>query len=282
MSSGGGQPVGNRRPRTMTAAVSGDWQDVVATLRSDLEAVSDGGGEDEEARAATEELWSIVDSFEERAGSVDVEALTAVLGTDRDSGDHSIDVGAIPDRLVVEDPERAASLARLVSLIDLDDSTDYDIGRLWDGDGDARADDGTDASADQDDDTGTSPDSGEPADTTDTSEPAGADDTSEKLRSELRDALSRFRSGIEDAREGVADASASADDAAGSTDSGGEARATSGSDRTSSRSSGRSSTAVSTIPSNRADMGRRSHFSTVPGRIGGSQSKNEPSSDDDE
>ena len=268
----------------MTAAVPGDWQDLVATLRSHLEAVSNGGGEDEEVRAATEEVWSIVDSFEERAGSVDVEALTAVLGTDGDSGDHPIDVGAIPDRLVVEDPERAAALARLVSLIDLDDSTDYDIGRLWDGDGDARADDGTDASADQDDDTGTSPDSGEPADTTDTddtSESAGADDPSEKLRSELRDALSRFRSGIEDAREGVADASASADDAAGSTDSGGEAQATSGSGRASSRSSGRSSTAVSTIPSNRADMGRRSHFSTVPGRIGGSQSKNEPASDDE-
>ena len=260
----------------MTAAASEDWGAVVETLRRDLEAVSSGDARDEEVRAAMDEVWSIVDVAEERVGSVDAEQIGDVLGVD--GGADSIDVESISREFVLEDPQRAAGLGRLVTLINVDEATGYDVGRLWrdeevgsteSGDGDSSG--GGDSSGEAD---AESPPAGESTDEGSTS------DAGEAIRSELGEALSQFRERIQDARDGLDDPTDRVDDANRSEGGAGDdgTAADSGADGSSSRrrstSSGRSSTTISTMPSERHDMGDLTHVSTMPGRAGRSRSSN--------
>ena len=252
----------------MTAAVSEDWEAVVETLRSDLETVSKGEADDEEVRAAIDEVWTIVDEAEGRVGSVDAEQIGDVFGVD--GGADAIDVESISREFVLEDPQRAAGLGRLVTLINVDEATGYDVGRLW------RDEEVGSAGSDEGDQTA-EVDSEAPSEEESAAD-GSTDDTGEAIRAELGDALSQFREKIQDAREGLDDSTDRAEDAnrsAGGADDEGRA-ADSGADDSSSRrrstSSRRGSTTFSTMPSERHDMGGLTHLSTMPGQAGRSRS----------
>lgn len=243
----------------MTAAVSEDWDDLVETLRSDLETVAGGSPEDEEVRSAIDEVWTIVDAAEDRIGSVDAEEVGEVLGVETNGEGDAIDVESIPGEFVSEDPDRAAGLSRLVSLVNLDGATDYDVGRLWVDEGDENGEAGASegGSSDEDDSVAPSTDEG------DSDHSMG--DVGEELRSHLGDTLSQFRERIQEAREGIDGSSEREDEATEDDDEGADSES---SGPGSSRSSDRSTTAVSTIPSERHDMGGVPRFSTMPGKQG--------------
>lgn len=273
----------------MTESVPEDWDDLVETLRSDLETVSTGEPGDEEVRTAIDEVWGIVDAAEDRVGSVDPEAIGEAFGVDTGRDGGAIEVESIPREFVSDDPARAAGLSRLVSLIGLDGATDYDVGRLWDGEregNDGTGDDETSLSGEGEE--GSSPEGDGEAQSTDEGESdRSASDAGEELRSHLGDALSQFRDRIQDAREGIegptdgggetgaSEAEHGADDSGHETD--GEARSTRGRSTTSNRSS----TAMSTMPSNRRDVGSVPHFSTMPGRRGRSGTSQRTTSGED-
>lgn len=265
----------------MTETVPEDWDDVVETIRRDLGAVSSGDPEDEEVRAVIDEVWAIVDAAEGRIGAVDVDEIGEVLGVDAATAEDAIDVGSIDREFITDDPDRAAGLGRLVALINLDEATDYDVGRLWRDD--TGADDGAGADEERSGDEGDSESLAANADVPDPS----MDDAGEQLRSQLGDALSQFRDRIQDAREGLDGSSGRGGGAepseAGSRvdDSDDETGPERSSSKRRSRTSSRSSTALSTIPSARHDMDGVTHFSTMPGRRGRSRTSTLATSEED-
>lgn len=249
----------------MTETVPEDWDDLVETLRNDLETVSNGEPGDEEVRTAIDEVWRMVDAAEDRVGSVDPEEVGEVLGVDTSRDGGAIDVESIPREFVSDDPARAAGLSRLVSLINLDGATDYEVGRLWD---DER--EGSDGTGDGE---AGSNGEGEPeAPSTDEGESdRSMSEAGEELRSHLGDTLSQFRDRIQDAREGAK---------GGPEDSGDETDGEGSPKRGRSTTSNRSSTTMSTMPSNRRDVGGVPHFSTMPGRQGRSRTSTRTTSED--
>lgn len=253
----------------MTVAVSEDWEDVVETLRSDLETVSEGDPEDEEVRSAIDEVWAIVDAADDRVGSVDAEEIGDVLGVGGNGNADAIDVGSIPREFVTDDPQRAAGLSRLVSLINVDESTSYDVGRLWH--------DEEGAPAESDERSSSGEDDPESQSTEDTPSDRSTDDTGEELRSQLGTALSQLRDKVQDTREGLTASTERVGDDDDSEEEGGvdDSDVESSHDGTSTKrrsaTSDRSSTTHSTLPSVRYDMGGVTHFSTMPGRQGRSR-----------
>lgn len=234
----------------MSDAALEDWDEVIESLQRDLELVSDET-DDEEVSAAIEEVWAIVDAFEERVGPVDVDRIATVLGADREASESPIDESSIPAALIVDDPERAAGLSRLVSLLDLDAATDYQVGRLWEddvevGSGDSGSGTGRRSASRPSDDTAA--DNGDET-----------DEVADELRSKLGDAFSGFRDQIDEARAGFDEPSGPADDEDG------DAHGEWSSQPTGSPSS-RSSRPLSTVPSSRSDVSGLSHVSTVPDR----------------
>lgn len=226
----------------MSETAPARWDDVVEALQRDI-AVVMGGATGEEAAAAIDEAWAIVDAFEERAGDVDVDRIAAVLGVDPETADAPIEQSSIPSAFVVDDPERAAALSRLVSLINLDAATDYDVGRLWHGGDDGTGSDGP---------PGGRGSRSDPPDATSTAERDETDEIADELRSKLGEALDEFKGQITEARDRVdGSAGGQADD-----------RSTERGDHRSSRSARR----LSTVPADRADVGGLPHVSTVPDR----------------
>lgn len=245
----------------MTDVNSAEWADVVETLERDIAVVSAEDSEDGAVREALDEVWSIVDDAQDRVGSVDAEQIADVLDIDVDESSTDVTVESIPHEFVRDDPQRAAELSRLVTLMTLDESSDYDFGRLWSEDrvvgSPSGADDGE-------------PDTGEEDGSRSSGDDDESDDDEEHLRSELGDAFSGLRDRIQDAREGLQASSDRSEDSAGP---GTETERTVSTD-TSSSSGQRSTTTnrrfttFSTLPSDRHDLGTLPHVSTVPGRGG--------------
>lgn len=265
----------------MTETVPEDWHDLVESIRSDLEVVSSGDPEDEEVRTAIDEVWTIVDAAEERIGSVDVDEIGEVLGVDYEMDEDAIDVGSIDREFVTDDPDRAAGLGRLVALINLDEATEYDVGRLW------RDDTGTDDGAGADEERSSDEDHSETSVSTADDPGLSMDDPGEELRSQLGDALSQFRDRIQDARGSLDGSSGggggeeASEAESGVEDSEEETGRESPSTKRRSKTSNRSSTTLSTIPSARRDMSGVTHFSTMPGRQGRSRTSTRATSEED-
>lgn len=253
----------------MTDVNSSDWEDTVETLQRDITIVSNEESEDAAVRDALDEAWSIVDAAEDRVGSVDAEQIADVLAIDVDDGSTDLDIESIPREFVRDDPQRAAGLSRLVTLMTLDESSDYDIGRLWREDEESGNQTGADAG---DQDTGEEAGSASIEDADES-----VDDAEERLRAELGDAFSGLRDRIQDARDGLQE---STDRPVDSADPGEETeRATSNGTSTSSgqrsTATNRRFTTFSTLPSDRHDVGTLPHLSTVPGQ--GGRSRHDPS-----
>lgn len=191
-------------------------------------------------------------------GSVDTEAIGDVLGVDVQTADGETDVSSIPDAFVADDPKRAAALGRFVSLIQIDEATEWDVGRLWEDGLEGEGDDG------EGDDVG-GPERRQSAESS--GEPDGP---AEEIRSRLSESLSSFRDRIEEARGDLDDSSGSGEGSPDDESVGDRSRSSTGIGSTS--RSRRSPTAFSTVPTNRHDVGSTSRLSTMPGRRGRSES----------
>lgn len=278
----------------MSQPAPDDWEDAVETLRRDLQVVADDDADEEDVSAAMDETWAVVDAFDERVGDVDVEAIADALPADPEAagaGEDGLDPASIPDAFVAADPERAASLGRLLSLVDLDDATDHDVGRLWEsgredgsddgatggsegaggveetddsaevaggekrgatGDGDASAGDGADA----DDHSGDAHSDGtDPTDSDSDADPDSDGDSADELRSRLADSIDEFRGRVEEARGQLVDSAGSEE---GTTD-----EADGGSSDDDGADDGRSTSSAGTAGGGRPNRSATA-FSTVP------------------
>jgi hypothetical protein len=292
------------------------WDEVADAVEQRLDRVRER--DDGEQSGAVDELWTVVDAFDERLDEVELEGLD-----DDATDDETPDLDDIPDSLVSADPSRAVKLRRLLQLVDVgrtseaigvdaylasseSDDDEEAAGSVDDesegGDGGAaqspaesdaeRSADETSEGAPGEDESAEDSSHGDdsPGDSSDEDDSAEANtdgdssvETSEgeRIKSNLQEAIEGFREGVtrvrdefdesdeettassdgESGAEGASDGEAASVDEGGAKEPEASGDSDSGSQGRSTQRSRRRSSALSTVPASRSDMGSRAHVS---------------------